>query len=114
MMHKWDSVQQMVDEWENQDIGDPFVYKDFQYDLQEFDNVPPLFPRFLFRIQLYLKSLTVFMKKLKDGQQVEQLRDETIELIHKNKGNINKVEQGLQEQTDVLKEKIVDLQKQIN
>ena len=29
MMHKWDSVQQMVDEWENQDIGDPFVYKDF-------------------------------------------------------------------------------------
>ena len=37
------------------------------------------------------------MKKLKDGQQVEQLRDETIELIHKNKGNINKVEQGLQE-----------------
>ena len=49
------------------------------------------------------------MKKLKDGRQIDQLRDEVIELIEKNKGNIDKVEKGLQEQTDVLKERILDL-----
>ena len=48
MMHKWESVEGMVSEWEQQDIGDPFVYQDFEYNLEEFDNVPPVIPRFQF------------------------------------------------------------------
>ena len=58
MMHKWESVEGMVHEWEEQDIGDPFVYEDFKYEMEEFDNVPPVVPRFQFQIQLYMKPLT--------------------------------------------------------
>ena len=60
---------------------------------------------------MYLKAMTVFMKKLRDGQSIEQLREETHDLIQKNKGNISKVEAGLQQQTNDLAEKIKDLQK---
>ena len=55
--------------------------------------------------------MTVFMKKLRDGQSIEQLREETHDLIQKNKGNISKVEEGLQQRTNDLAEKIKDLQK---
>ena len=55
--------------------------------------------------------MTVFMKKLRDGQSIEQLREETHDLIQKNKGNILNVEERLQQQTKDLAEKIEDLQK---
>jgi hypothetical protein len=52
MMHKWESTEKLISEWEHQEIGDKFTYKPFSYERDEFDNVPPVVPRFLFYIQL--------------------------------------------------------------
>ena len=67
MMHKWESVEKMLSEWENQDVGDPFVYQDFKYNLDEFDNLPPVIPRFSFYLQLNLKPMIDYMRKLHEG-----------------------------------------------
>jgi len=66
---------------EQQDVGDPFIYQDFNYKLDEFDNVPPVIPRFQFYLQLNIKPLVVYLKELKDGQSVPELREETLGLI---------------------------------
>ena len=81
MMHKWESLPKLVSEWERQVIPDPFVYKDFVYDCEEFDNVPPVIPRFQFYMQLSIKPLVKYLKFLKDGQQVPELRSETASLV---------------------------------
>ncbi len=57
MMHKWASTEKLLSEWEHQKIGTEFQYKDFAYDRDEFDNVPPVVPRFLFYLQLNMKPV---------------------------------------------------------
>ena len=47
-MHKFESVPKLMNEFEHQDIGDPFIYDNFNYVNEEFDNVPPVIPRFQF------------------------------------------------------------------
>lgn len=64
------------------------MYTDFAYKLDEFDNVPPVIPRFQFYLQLNIKPLTAYMKKLRDGQSVEELRDEIIGLNTETKEEI--------------------------
>ena len=80
-MHKWESVPKLISTFEQQDVGDPFIYSDFAYKLDEFDNVPPVIPRFQFYLQLNIKPLVVYLKELKDGQSVPELRDETLGLF---------------------------------
>ena len=67
MMHKWESVPKLISEFEKQPIGEPFIYSDFKYNLDEFDNVPPVIPRFQFYLQLNIKPLVTYLKELKDG-----------------------------------------------
>ena len=80
-MHTWESVEKMVSEWEHQEIGDPFVYEDFKYSLDEFDNLPPVIPRFSFYLQLNLKPMIAYLKMLNESQSVGSLRDETKGMI---------------------------------
>ena len=88
MMHKWESVPKLISDFEQQDIGDPFVYTDFAYKLDEFDNVPPVIPRFQFYLQLNIKPLTAYLKELRDGQSVPELRDEVLGLDRATKDEI--------------------------
>ena len=81
MMHKWESVPKLISEFEHQDVGDPFIYNDFTYRLDEFDNVPPVIPRFQFYLQLSLKPLVEYLKTLKDGQSVPDLRQEVLNMV---------------------------------
>jgi len=96
-MHKWESVPRLISEFENQDIGDPFIYNDFKYKLDEFDNVPPVIPRFTFFLQLNLKPLVSYMKELKDGQSVAELRDESHNLVREANENLKASEKRLLE-----------------
>ena len=91
-MHKWESVPKLISEFEAQEIGDPFVYQDFTYKLDEFDNVPPVIPRFQFYLQLNLKGVLPFIKALKDGQSVPELRQETLNLHDQTRENISATE----------------------
>lgn len=81
MMHKWESVEKMVSEWETQDVGEQFEYKNFKYNLDEFDNLPPVIPRFAFFLQLHIKPMTEYLYELKNGQSIGSLRDETKDLV---------------------------------
>jgi hypothetical protein len=47
-MHTFDSVQKLLPEWENPAITDPFIYKEFAFKNEEYDNVPAVVPRFQF------------------------------------------------------------------
>lgn len=109
MMHKWESVPRLISEFENQDIGDPFIYKDFKYQLDEFDNVPPVIPRFQFYLQLNIKPLFTYLKSLKDSQQVDELRSETLSFIDKTNTLMNEKETKLQEQIKLLGERCDNL-----
>ena len=68
MMHKWESVPRLINEFEHQSVGEPFTYSDFKYKLDEFDNVPPVIPRFQFYLQLNIKPLFVYLNELKQAQ----------------------------------------------
>ena len=113
MMHKWESVPKLISAFEHQDVGDPFIYSDFTYKLDEFDNVPPVIPRFQFYLQLNLKPLVVYLKELKDGQSVPSLREETLGLVKETKEEIVSTEQRLMEQVKMLNARCDDLQSQI-
>ncbi len=77
-MHKWESTEKLLPQWEHQMIGEtPFDYEDFKYKLDEFDNVPPVVPRFMFYLQLNIKPLCDFILQQTKQQTVEQLRSET-------------------------------------
>ena len=62
-MHKWESQEKLLSEWEAQQLQDQFVYRDFIYKKDEFDNVPPVVPRWLLYLQLNLKPV---ISKIKD------------------------------------------------
>ena len=91
-MHKFESVPKLMNEFEHQDIGDPFIYDNFNYVNEEFDNVPPVIPRFQFYLQLNLKPIVEFCKQLKDGQSVADLRKEVIDMNDETNLNINACE----------------------
>lgn len=61
-MHKWESTEKLLPQWEHQMIGETaYDYEDFKYKLDEFDNVPPVVPRFMFYLQLNIKPLCEYI-----------------------------------------------------
>ena len=77
MMHTWESVQKLITEWENPEIKNPWVYEDFKYKAEEFDNVPAVVPRFQFYIQATIRPLVEYLKELKESMTVYELQEET-------------------------------------
>jgi len=67
MMHSWSEVPKEIEQMKNQNVGEPFIYKDFDFQIDEFDNVPPVIPRFQFYLQLNIKPLFEYCKKLNDA-----------------------------------------------
>ena len=56
MMHQWESLKNMIVDWEKQKVNDPFVYEMFKYNPEEWDNVPGVIPRFTFYMQNCLEK----------------------------------------------------------
>jgi hypothetical protein len=79
-MHKLESVEKLLHQYEETEIPDPFVYADFNYQLKEFDNIPEVIPRFAFYLQSYLRPIVAHAKYIKDGLQPEVLRQEMLKL----------------------------------
>ena len=48
MMHQWESLKKLISSWEDQEVKDTFIYTPFEYKADEWDNVPPVIPRFHF------------------------------------------------------------------
>ena len=75
-MHQWESLQKLVHEWESQEVQDPYVYQSFKYNLEEWDNVPPVIPRFVFYIQNVISKDIEFSKEVYERQSTHSLREE--------------------------------------
>lgn len=81
-MHKWESTEKLLPQWESQPIGDKeYDYKNFEYKQDEFDNVPPVVPRFLFFMQLNMKPVCDFILDLSKSQSVPDLKKEMFDWI---------------------------------
>jgi len=50
MMHQWESLEKLIKTWEEQVVKDKFIYEQFRYEAEEWDNVPPVIPRFQFYV----------------------------------------------------------------
>lgn len=66
MMHKWSSFEGLVDKFKEQECKDRFVYQEFESEMKEWDNVPPVCPRFLFYLQSCLKETISYTKEVND------------------------------------------------
>jgi hypothetical protein len=63
-MHQWESLQKLITTWETQEVKDRFAYTEFTYQNDEWDNVPPVLPRFQFYMQNCLKLAIEFNKEV--------------------------------------------------
>lgn len=57
-MHNSDSQEELVDEFMKYEVPDPLIYREFDYDKSEWDNIPSIIPRFVTFISKHMESLT--------------------------------------------------------
>ena len=81
-MHKWESTEKLLSDWERQEVGRDFDYLDFDYQKDEFDNVPPVVPRFLFYLQLNIKPITKQLRAEAVLQKTSDLRQECLNWVN--------------------------------
>ena len=75
-MHQWESLKKLISTWEDQEVKDTFVYAPFEYKADEWDNVPPVIPRFSFYVQNCLAKTVEFTKEVHERQTTQDLKDE--------------------------------------
>lgn len=109
-MHKWESTEKLLPEWESQSHGENFEYQTFDYKKDEFDNVPPIVPRFLFYLQLNLKPLCDFTKDFITKQTTESLKEEVENWLRKDRADLDSREKKLQDKDERLNNRSDDLQ----
>lgn len=66
MMHQWESFQKLIKNWEEQSVKNRFQYERFDYKADEWDNVPPVIPRFMFYMQNCIEKEVEFSQDLND------------------------------------------------
>lgn len=113
-MHTWESVEGMVHQWEEQDIGDPFIYENFKYDLTEFDNLPPVIPRFTFYLQNNLKPMIDYLKKMHDCVDIWDLQQEVKDSLKKENQSLKDTESKLIKRCQELDKRCNNLQEQLD
>ena len=84
-MHQWESFQKLITKWEEQSVNDQFKYTRFDYKSDEWDNVPPVIPRFMFYMQNCIEKEVEFSDDLNQRQTTAQLKDEMYEQLSKHK-----------------------------
>lgn len=105
MMHKWESTEKLLNEWEHQEVGQNFEYKDFDYERDEFDNVPPVVPKFLFYLQLNLKPVTQHLMHELKLQTTESLKQELLEMMRLQKVDVEEKKEALMKKDEELNER---------
>jgi hypothetical protein len=112
MMHKWESTEKLLPQWEQQEIGsEKLVYEDFKYKQDEFDNVPPVVPRFLFYLQLNVKPVCEYLNGLLTNQSVSSLRTETKSWMEEERTKQNEQKEIFEKVNSDLKDRCDSLQK---
>lgn len=81
MMHKLPSLEKLLKEWEETEVGPTFEYRSFKYKIAEFDNVPPIVPKFLMHLQQSIKPLAQKIQEDSLKLSTEDLKKETLQWI---------------------------------
>lgn len=75
-------------------MKDPLVYEAFEFKLDEWDNVPPVIPRFNYYLQNCLQRSIQIQKILHERQTTEQLKIEVNIQFEKYRQNLLQEEQS--------------------
>jgi hypothetical protein len=73
-MHEWESQEKILSALELQDVENFLLYKDFQYQRHEWDNIPIIVPRFIIYLSKYIKGLAGYAKGIDEQEKPESLR----------------------------------------
>ena len=93
-----ESQERLVKEYLNYKVEDPLQYERFHYPLNEWDNIPPILPRFILTMNEHLKALVDSWKnKFKE----EKTIDLRMDLENQNKELHNKIDKILSDQQEV-------------
>lgn len=75
-MHEWESQEKILSALELQDVENFMVYKEFQYQRHEWDNIPIIVPRFIIYLSKYIKGMTTYVKRLDESESTLSLRQD--------------------------------------
>ena len=59
---------------EGQRIENPLIYKKIQYPSHEWDNIPPVIPKFIIQLEKYMEGITSMLKTQSELETVAELR----------------------------------------
>ena len=80
-MHKWPSQEKLISQLECQEAPanslDSLTFRDFKYEKFEFENMPAVLPRFLFFLQMNLRTVYTKLRLDSEKQTTAELRQET-------------------------------------
>ena len=88
-MHNWESFQKLIQNWEEQSIQDQFKYTRFDYKSDEWDNVPPVIPRFMFYMQNCIEKEVEWSQELNERQTTKDLRKEMYDQLAQQSQSLN-------------------------
>lgn len=95
-----ENQEKMVKEYLKYKVDDALDYEEFKYPLNEWDNIPPIIPRFILIMNQHLKAIVhKWREKFKEETTIDLRMDieEQIKLLHQkvnditdNQGEVNK------------------------
>jgi hypothetical protein len=95
-----ENQEKLVKEYLKYKVDDPLKYEEFKYPFNEWDNVPPIIPRFILKMNQHLKSLVASCSAKFHEESTHNLRKD-FEL--QNAQLHAKIDKILEEQQDVNK-----------
>ena len=72
--HEWVHNDQLMLKLEGQKIENPLIYTKIKYPSHEWDNIPPVIPKFIIQLEKYMEGITSMLKTQSELETVAELR----------------------------------------
>ena len=70
----WTHQDEFMLQLEGQRIENPLIYSKIQYPSHEWDNIPPVIPKFIIQLEKYMEGITSMLKTQSELETVAELR----------------------------------------
>ena len=71
---QWTHQDEFMLQLEGQRIENPLIYAKIQYPSHEWDNIPPVIPKFIIQLEKYMEGITTLLKTQSELETVAELR----------------------------------------
>ena len=71
---EWTHQDEFMLKLEGQRISNPLVYSKIKYPSHEWDNIPPVIPKFIINLEKYMQGLTEIVKRETELETTAQVR----------------------------------------